>query len=156
MADKSRKGDHEFRLVDPDTQVAAKVDNSGRLQITSVAATPIDTTEVVQVAQGDVSSGSPQDTIYTITNGDTLNIQTLQAGAEENTTGGSKIELYEDPNGDLSTLNLIAAIYVNGNSSQDDISQSFEGDGTRRIVLRRTAIAGAAREVFGRWKGFEE
>jgi len=154
MADKSRKGDLEFRLVDAITQTPVRVDNSGRLQITSVAATPVDTTSVIQTAVSSISASA--NTIYTITNAKTLRIQNFSAGAETNTTGGSKVTLYEDPNGDLSVLNVIARIYVNGASNEITLDEAFIGNGTRRIVMQRDTFGGGSREVFGRWKGYEE
>lgn len=131
-----------------------RVDNIGRLLVSDIATTPTATTEIVQAAL--TSTNGSVDTIYTITNGKMLTIQLFQAGAEANSIGGSKVTLYEDPNGDLSVLNLISVIYVNGTSFQNNITSSFTGNGTRRIVLRRTALAGASREIFGRWKGYEE
>lgn len=153
MADKARKGDQDFRLVDADTQTAAKIDSSGRLLVSPEAATPSDTTEVIRVAQSSINSD--QDTIYSITNGKVLTLQIFQAGAELNSIGGSKISLYEDPNGNLSVLNLITVLYVNGASAEASLSTSFSGNGTRRIVMRRSVFAGSSREVFGRFKGFE-
>lgn len=154
MGDISRKGDVQVRIVDPTNQYEAKVDSSGRLLVSQEAATPADTTEVRQTAQSSINSAA--DTIYTITNGKTLTIQILSAGSEANTTGGSKVELYEDPNGNLTGMVLISVIYVNGNSFQNSLSISYVGNGTRRIVMRRNAFAGASREVFGSWKGFEQ
>lgn len=129
-------------------------DSAGRLLISSDVATPADTTEVTLIAQTNINGS--EDTTYTITNGKTLTLQILQAGAEQNTTGGSKVTVFEDPNGNLSVLNLIAVLYVNGNSSEASLSTSYSGNGTRRIVMRRTALAGASREIFGRVKGFEQ
>ena len=153
MGDRSRKGDQEFRLVDPDTQQAAKIDSSGRLLVSPEAATPADTTEVIRVAQSSISGNN--DTIYTVTNGKILTLQIFQSGAELNSIGGSKVSLYEDPNGNLSVLNLIVVLYVNGSSAEASISTSLVGNGTRRLVMRRSVFSGSSREVFGRWKGFE-
>ena len=153
MADKVRKGDIEVRIVDED-QNAVKIDSSGRLLVSQEAATPADTTEVIKVAQTSINSDT--DTLYTITNGKTLTLQIFDAGAEANATAGSKVSLYEDPNGNLSVLNLITVLYVNGTSAEASLSTSFEGNGTRRIVMRRSSLGGGNREVFGRWKGFEQ
>lgn len=154
MSDIARKGDLEVKLVDPTSQQAAKVDNSGRLLVSQAAVAPSNTTEVLQVAQSSISANT--DTIYTITNGKTLVLQIFQAGSEANTTGGSKVSLYEDPNGNLSVLNLIAVIYINGNTTEVALDTTFTGNGTRRIVMRRGVFAGPSREVTGRWKGFEQ
>lgn len=153
MSDIARKGDIQARIVDPDTQTAVKVDSSGRLLVSPEAATPIDTTEVVRVAQSSINSDA--DTLYTITDGTTLVLQVFQAGAELNSIGGSKISLYEDPNGNLSVLNLIVVLYVNGSSAEASISTTLTGNGTRRLLMRRSVFSGSSREVFGRFKGFE-
>lgn len=153
MADIVRKGDQEVRIVDSSGQYTAKVDSSGRLLVSPDAATPEDTTEVTRVAQSSINADT--DTIYTITSGKILTLQVFQAGSEQSSTAGSKVSLFEDPNGNLSVLNLIVVLYVNGVSSEGSLSVSFEGNGTRRIVMRRSIFAGSSREVFGRWKGFE-
>ena len=154
MADKPIKGDIEVNIVDKDTQKSARIDSSGRILVSPIASTPPSTTSVIQTGFSSISTST--DTIYTITNTKTLVLQQFEAGAQENTTGGSKVILYEDPNGDLSVLNLITLLYVNGDSSIVQLSSSFVGNGTRRIVMRRDVISGPSREVFGRWKGFEE
>ena len=99
-------------------------------------------------------SGTPQDTIFTITNNRQLTIQSFLAGAESS-NGGSKVELFEDPNGDLSVLNDIGVAYLNGSNYNATQNQTFTGDGTRRIVLRRSMTGGGSAEVFGQWLGFE-
>lgn len=131
-----------------------RLDTAGRLLVSSDIATPVDTVAVSQTARSSISSSS--DTIYTITNGKTLVIQLFEAGAEANSIGGSQVLLFEDPNGDLSVLNLISAIYVNGSSFQNSVTDEFVGNGTRRIVMRRNPLAGGSREIYGRWKGFEQ
>jgi len=113
---------------------------------------PPGTTQIVQTAFSSINNTA--DTLFTITNSKTLTIQRLSAGAEV-TTEGSIIELFEDPNGDLSVLNVIIVIFASGNSDQNDLSIDFVGDGTRRILLRRRPFGGGFREIFGRWVGFE-
>lgn len=131
-----------------------RTDSAGRLLVSSDIATPVDTTAIVQSAQSSINTAT--DTVYTITNGKVLTIQLFEGGAEANSNGGSKISILEDPNGNLSVLNVISIIYVNGSSYQNSISQEFTGNGTRRIVIRREIFAGSSREVYGRWKGFEQ
>lgn len=130
-----------------------KITSDGRLLISQEAATPADTTEIIILALS--STNGTEDTLYTITNGKTLTLQLFQAGAESNSIGGSKVGVYEDPNGNLSVLNLVSIIYVNGSSFENTLSVSFVGNGTRRILLRRAAVGGSSREIFGRIKGFE-
>jgi hypothetical protein len=133
-----------------------KANSAGRLLVSDEVSAPAQATEVIQSAESDINSVPGVDTIYTITNGKELTIQRLQGGAEGDATGGSKISLLEDPNGNLSVLNLIGSIYVNGASAQQDLSATFTGNGTRRIIMRRSIFGGGFREVFGRWNGFEE
>lgn len=153
MADKSRKGDFEVRLVDKDSQIPVKIDGNGRLLVSQEQSAPPASDSIQQVVKGNISGET--DSFYTITNGKTLTITLFQAGAQEVVSGGSKVEIYEDVNGNLSVLTLIAVLYVNGNSAQVNVNQEFIGDGTNRIVLRRTTFGGGSREVFGRWSGFE-
>lgn len=129
-------------------------DSAGRLLISSDIATPVDTIAIEQIGISSINANA--DTNYTITNGKILTIQLFEAGSEQNTTGGSKVSLFYDPNGDLSVLTPISIIYVNGNSYQNQISTEFTGNGTRRIVMRRAVFAGASREVYGRWRGYEQ
>lgn len=131
-----------------------RTDSAGRLLISSDVATPVDTTAVTQTAVSSINSDT--DTIYTITNGKTLTIQLFEAGCEANATGGSKVALYEDPNGNLSVLNPISIIYINGASNQNSVSTEFVGNGTRRIVMRRSIFSGGSREIYGRWRGYEQ
>jgi hypothetical protein len=95
------------------------------------------------------------DTLYTITNAKTLYIQRLSGGAETSTRG-SIVELFYDPNGDLSVLTPIEDIYVNGSSDQKDLFEPFAGNGTRRILLRRRQFGGGFYEITGRWEGYEQ
>ena len=92
---------------------------------------------------------------YTITNTKTLTIQRLSGGSETSNSG-SVIELFEDPNGDKTVLNLIEKVYVSGSSDQKDLSAQYVGDGTRRIVLRRRNFGGGTYEMTGAWSGYEE
>jgi hypothetical protein len=182
MADINRKGDQDVRLVDTTTQVAAAIRTGGH-QTTEVADSttgyklkprsdgtldvnaniggipPIPegaTQVIVESGTSDVSSTAGVDTLYTITNLLTLTIQSLLGGAEES-SGGSVIQLFEDPNGDLSVLNEIAVpLFVSGQTYQLNIGESFVGNGTRRIVLRRRGYTASAREMAGTIYGYTE
>lgn len=130
----------------------ASVDTSGRLLVaTPPPINPPDTTPVVITAFGDVNGNV--DSTYIITNGKTLHISRLLAGSEE-TTKACRVTLYENPSG--TTLNLIATLYVNGSSDRFDLSQTFIGNGTRKIILRRTNLGTGSKEVFARFEGYEE
>jgi len=129
------------------------VNQARRVLVSSEINNPDGSTPIVQTAFSDMSG--TVDTLFTITNGTILTIQRLTAGAEVDATSGSVIELFEDPNGDLSVLNVIDVIFASGTTSQLDIGEDFTGDGTRRILLRRRRIGGGSREIFARWQGFE-
>jgi hypothetical protein len=101
------------------------------------------------------SNGTSDDFFTTITNGLTMVLQRVSGGSETN-TAGSIVELYYAPNGNTTGLEIIEDIYVNGNSGQKDLNQSYLGDGTAAILLRRRVFGGAAVEITGRWEGYEE
>lgn len=130
----------------------AEVDASNRLLVSTATASPPASTPVIQRAFSSMAGTS--DLFYVITNGKTLTIQRLRSGSETG-TGGSVGELYEDPTGTGTPLNSIGRIYSNGSSNQVDISEDFVGNGTRRILLRRRALGGGAREISTTWTGFE-
>jgi hypothetical protein len=130
-----------------------RVNTGGRLLVSQEPPTPPAATTAVSVSAKSVMSGTV-DTLYTITNGTILTIQRMSAGAQSSNSG-HVIELYEDPNGDLSVLNVIDDIYVNGSSNQKDLLGDFTGDGTRRILLRRRAFGGGNNDVTGIWQGYE-
>lgn len=132
----------------------ATVDSSGRLLVATPPSTPPPlTTPVVISAFGPVSGNA--DSVYTITNGKKLIIGRLLAGSEE-ATKACRVTLYDNPSGDGVTLNLIATLYVNGSSDKFDLSEYITGNGTHKIVLRRTNLGGGNKEVFARFEGYEE
>jgi hypothetical protein len=132
------------------------VNSDGSINVVNVSvSTPTTADQVIQENFGNISTTTGTDTIYTITNTKTLVIQIFSAGSEA-ATGGSVTELFEDPNGDLSVLNRIGTIFSNGDNANESIQQEFSGDGTRRIVLRQRGYIASAREMFGRWQGYEE
>ncbi|GEM_PF-3784936 len=132
----------------------ASVDSSGRLLVATPPATPpASTTPVIITAFGTVSGNT--DSAYTITNGKKLVIGRLLAGSEE-ATKACKVTLYDNPSGDGVTLNLIATLYVNGSSDKFDLSEKITGNGTHKIILRRSNLGGGSKEVFARFEGYEE
>lgn len=116
---------------------------------------PVDATPINISAFGDVNSTAGVDTYYTITNGKTLTIQYLLAGAEYD-SAGSVVELFYDPNANLTGMTRISTEFVNAASDSSPVQQLFIGNGTRRIVLRRRGFTATAREIFGQWFGYEE
>ena len=143
-------------IEDSETLVNMKVNSNGSINVTSVpVSAPSNATPVVRTAFGAVSSTSGIDDLYTITSGKDLTIQVLQAGAEEN-TGGSAVDLFHDPNGNLTGMTRLITLYENGDSTSDPIEQTFTGNGTARIVMRRRGFSNNAREMFARWTGYED
>lgn len=129
---------------------------NNRLLVSQDVEAPAGTTPVTVQAFGDVASTAGVDTYYTITNGYNLTIQQLSAGAEGE-TGGSIVELFWDPDGDLGVnLERIDTIFIDSATNQIEINTTFTGDGTARIVLRRRGYTSSAREMSARWIGFEE
>jgi hypothetical protein len=131
-----------------------RVNTAGRLLVSQEPPTPPAATTPVVITAKSTMSGTV-DTLYAITNGQTLTIQRMSSGAQSSNSGHI-IELFDDPNGDLSVLNIIDDIYVNGSSDQKDLLGDFVGDGTRRILLRRRAFGGGNNDVTGIWQGYEQ
>lgn len=139
-------GDLQFKNVG--------VSNARLLVSTEQPAAPPGTSPITTTADGSVSGFV--DTFYTITNAKTLTIQKFGAGAAGVVGGGAKAELFYDPNANLTGMTLIAKGFMNGSNFQFDESFLAVGNGTRRIVLRRTNVGGGSLEIFARWSGFEQ
>ena len=158
MADLSEKDSAStVKLVGADSSGVENyylsINPDGSLPTSANIVSPPSSTEIIRSASSSVGS-SDADDLYTITNGKTLTIQRLLGGAQSG-TDGSKVTLYEDPNGNLSVLNFIATLYFNESSEQIDLNDSFAGNGTRRILMRRHSFSSSTREIFGRWVGYE-
>lgn len=144
----------EVTVADSNGVNKLKVNADGSVNVNTATTTPATGTQVVVNVFSNVSSTTGIDTMYTITSGKTLTIQQMSGGAEPHSSG-TIVELFEDPNGNLTPLVRIETVFVNGTSEQVNIQQSYVGNGTRRIVLRRRSYANSAREVWGRWTGYE-
>ena len=142
-------------IADPlDPNKKASVDDSGRLLVsTPPPQPPANTTPVILTGFGGVSGDVDQE--YVITNGKTLIIGRLLAGAAGMNKAG-RVTLYDNPDGNLVTMNLIATLYVNGSSGIADLSEKFIGDGVRKVILRRSNLGGGSAEMFSRFEGYEE
>ena len=116
---------------------------------------PAGATLVDQSAAGNVAGNTSLVSTYTITNGKYLTIQRFHGGGEfAKEKMQSKVELLEDPNGNLSVLNLIRVAYLPGNFAFS-LATKLVGDGTRRVVIRRTRLADGTLEIAGFWTGVE-
>ena len=142
-------------ITDPiDSNKRASVDDSGRLLVsTPPPKPPPNTTPVILTGFGSVSGDVDQE--FLITNTKTLVIGRLLAGAAGMNKAG-RITLYDNPDGNLVTMNIIATLYVNGSSGIADLSEKFIGDGIKKIILRRSNLGGGSAEMFSRFEGYEE
>jgi len=93
------------------------------------------------------------DNVYIIPNGETLIIQRLSSGSEV-TSDGATTELWYDPNGTGVGMTIIDAIFSNGSSDQHDLNESYTGDGTKAVRMRRRNLTGGTVSIFGRWEGY--
>ncbi len=98
---------------------------------------------------------NPVDTTHVIGTGKTLVIQNFNGGAPP-VGSGSKVELFDDPNGDGSALTLLRVAYVSGSSFSLDLSREVgPGNGTHAVRVRRTNMGGPSREVAAFFAGYE-
>lgn len=121
--------------------------------------TPPGTTPVKMGGLTTISANATIDVLRTITNLKKFTIQRLTAGANDGGQGKNvRIEIFEDPNGDLSVLNRVSGgtVYLNIDNIQNEISETFIGNGTRRILLRTVQQGSASMETFREIVGFEE
>ena len=137
-------------------------DSAGRVRVSGgVAEAPPGTLSVNEPATPKITlnPGQTIDEFYTITDGKSLTLQVLDASVESAGTGKSVvIELFDDPNGDASSLIIIPGGILMGNNfnSQRVIDKIFLGDGTRRILLRTTQVGNAQILLSRTWMGFEQ
>lgn len=115
---------------------------------------PPGTTRVVDVTQELVSGFF--DTTYLIPSGKILTVQRVFCASSLSLGNvvSSKIDLYDDPNGDGTVLNLITTLYTIGALVDIFINEQFVGNGTRRVRIRRTTLDVGAREIYARWEGY--
>lgn len=91
---------------------------------------------------------------YVIPNGVTIIVQSFNAGAEAD-ADGSKVELilYSD-NSHTVIEEFYSVLYVNGSNGSDSINQAITGDGVKTLSMRKKRLAGAGKEIFGKWQGY--
>jgi hypothetical protein len=140
-----------FQVVEID---GASFTADGRLKVVQEPPAPPPATTPVEVG-GIALVGGVSDTVYVITNGKTLVIQSFSGGGAPEGKG-SKVELFDDPNGDGAGMTLIRVAYVNGNSFSLDLNREIgPGNGTRAVRLRLSNLGGASREIAGFFTGYE-
>lgn len=139
-------------IIQDDEGDIADVTPNGRLKVSQEPPSPpIGTTGVIQTEYGSVSVFDDDE--YLIPNGETLILQRFSGGGQE-VNFGNVIELWYDPNGDGTAMEIIDAIFCSGTSDQHDLNESFIGDGTRKIRMRRKRLSGGSVDLFGRWEGY--
>ena len=142
-------------ITDPnDSNKRASVDDSGRLLVSTPPPQPPANTTPIILTGFDAVAGEV-DEEYIITNGKTLVIGRLLAGAAGMNKAG-RITLYDDPDGTGTTMIAISTLYVNASSEIADLSEKFVGDGVRKIRLRRSNFGGGSVEMYARFEGYEE
>jgi hypothetical protein len=130
------------------------VTTDGRLLVSADVIPPPNTTAVHQSVTSSISATT--DTVYVIPNAANLRIQRFAGGGEIDSTAGSKIELFWDPNGNGTGMTLIRSGYVSGNNFDYsfDYAAPLVGDGTRSIRTRRSRFSGSAKEIAAFWDGY--
>ena len=130
----------------------ALVDASGNLKVTTPPPTPPpNTTQVGHTAFSNVNND--QNDYYTIPNGQTLTINRFESGSET-TNSGSVCFLYYDEAGNGNNMEIISVQFHNGSNASSDLGVYIEGDGTKRILMRRTPYGGGSRYIFAQWRGY--
>jgi hypothetical protein len=129
-----------------------KVDSTGRLLVSTQVVVPPNTTPVSVVYYSNVSG--TVDNFYVIPNGVNLRLTRFSAGAEVEQTAGQAIELYYAPNGTTTGIILLDIIFASGNSDQHDLDDTFAGNGTRSILIRRRRLSGGSKLIYGKFGGY--
>lgn len=141
-----------FQVVEID---GASFTADGRLKVAQEPPTPPPATTPVDIGGVAIVGNIPQDTVHVVANGKTLVIQNFNGGAAPEGSG-SKVELFDDPNGDGTGMALLRVAYVNGTSFSLDLSREFgPGNGVRAVRLRRTSLGGPSREIAAFLAGYE-
>lgn len=146
-------------IVDDASGDKVGVTTAGELKVYQTPAeAPPGTDAVNRGVLDTVAASSIEDDLYTIPSGKDLTIQTFtgsNASPDPSSKGAIEYTLYEDPNGDLSVLNLIRAGHLEDGNFQFNINRMFTGDGTRRILMRVEELAGKSVRNSRFWSGFE-
>ena len=141
-----------FQIVEID---GASFTADGRLKVAQEPPAPPPATTPVDVGGIATVGNTPADTTHVIGTGKTLVIQNVNGGAAP-VGAGSKVELFDDPNGDGTGMTLLRVAYVNGSSFSLDLNREVgPGNGTHAVRLRRTSLGGPSREIAAFLAGYE-
>lgn len=120
----------------------ADITPAGRLKVSQEVVAPPGTTPVNQGGQTTViKQGGTNNFDWTIPSGETFTLQRLEFGAyipkDGDYTNQAKCEIWWRPNGNNTGQELVAVIYLQGESDKfRDLNQEFVGDGTAELRLR--------------------
>src|SRR3990170_1183069 len=106
-----------FQVVEID---GASFTADGRLKVAQEPPAPPPATTPVDMGGIAVVGINPVDSVHVIGTGKTLVIQNFNGGAPP-VGAGSKVELFDDPNGDGSALTLLRVAYLSGSSFSLDL-----------------------------------
>ena len=141
-----------FQIVEID---GASFTADGRLKVAQEPPAPPPATTPVDVGGIATVGNTPVDTTHVIGTGKTLVLQNVNGGAAPE-GAGSKVELFNDPNGTSVGMTLLRVAYVNGSSFSLDMNRELgPGNGTRSVRLRRTSLGGPSREIAAFLAGYE-
>jgi hypothetical protein len=141
-----------FQVVEID---GASFTADGRLKVAQEPPAPPPATTPVDMGGIAVVGINPVDSVHVIGTGKTLVIQNFNGGAPP-VGAGSKVELFDDPNGDGSALALLRVAYLSGSSFSLDLNREVgPGNGAHAVRLRRTNMGGPSREVAAFLAGYE-
>lgn len=150
-------------VIEDATENVNRVAIVGKVSITNPAVPP--STTPVAYAGTPLSFSSSDDTTFTITDGKTLHIQSVFAGAEgDPAEKASKVEVFYSPDGGT-TEKIVDRIYLSGDTISlfPDTMEARDGtqlDGVAtnqgKIIIRRTHFGGSAKELDCVVRGFEE
>ena len=130
--------------ADDDVKVSNYVGDESEVSVTGITETSVK--EFQFATDEGVQDPEKMRLLVTMKNSD--------AGSEMDTTAGNVIELWYDPNGDGTGMEIIDVIFCSGDGDQHDLSASYLGDGTKAIRMRRRRFSGGSKEIFGRWEGY--
>ena len=116
--------------------------------------TPAGKTKIIKEKIGDVDGSNFYDDTYVIPNGETLVIQHFKCGAEGDINKYSKVVLYYAPDGTVNGNAEVLSVGYLGDNFRESLKESFTGDGTKAIIMRRERMEAGKREIFGKWRGY--
>lgn len=137
----------------------ALVDSFGSLQVTIAASTvPVGSVAVSTSGMSTLATGAFVDLTITGTSGKAVYITRFSGGAYVGSSNarGSKIEIFYDPNGNGVGMTTLDVIFAQGSSNSFPSAFYFDGNGIKKIRLRRTSITGnGTADVWGKVEGYE-